>query len=133
MSSSYGGFSIDRFASDYNKKCSRFNSRWWVLGCEKLNSLELSWEGENNWLVPPPNLILECLNKIKNDNFLGVLVIPEWKGAVYWPFVQNLLKNGRIFEIAKLPKNCIQPGRGNNGIFQKVLNFEMLAFGLKIS
>ena len=81
--------------------------------------------------MPPPRLILDCLDKIKNGQCLGVLIIPSWKGATYWPMVKELLNSGRLSEICELPKDCIEPGRGNNGIFNIKLNFNMVAFCLK--
>ena len=52
----YGPFTMDRFATDYNTKCTRFNSRWWCPGTTNINALSHSWAHETNWIVPPPNL-----------------------------------------------------------------------------
>ena len=54
----WGPHTIDRFASYYNCKCPRYNSRWWVPGTEGVNSLDQYWGlPEINWAVPPPRLI----------------------------------------------------------------------------
>ena len=72
-----GPHSVDRFASQLNNKCIRFNSRWWVPGTEAVNAMEESWVGENNWAVPPPRLILNCIRKIENEQADCTLIVPE--------------------------------------------------------
>ena len=54
----WGPFTIDRFATWYNTKCNRFNSRFWNPGCEGINAFSLNWQGENNRVVPPPSQIV---------------------------------------------------------------------------
>ena len=127
-----GGYTIDRFSCDYNRKCPRFNSRWWVPGCEGINALKQNWAGEVNWLVPPPRLIIDCLEKIKSEKCIGTIIIPEWRTASYWPDILNLIEIGRLKEIFKLPRDCITPGRGNNGIFKSILAFDMIALEICI-
>ena len=84
LDSILGPHSIDRFASNYNSKCFRFNSRWWLPGAEAVNALDQCWEGECNWMVPPPRLIVLCLSKLKHDRACGTLVVPEWFSAPFW-------------------------------------------------
>lgn len=131
----WGPHTIDRFASDYNHKCSRYNTRWWVPGTEGVNALDQNWgEPECNWLVPPPRLIPSVLRKLELESAEGTLIIPEWPSAPFYPL---LFENGRrkpfIVGLQKLPRtNIIKAGRGNNGIFVKQpLPFDLLALKLK--
>lgn len=127
----WGPNSVDRFASHFNNKCVRFNSRWWVPGTEAIDALKEKWTGENNWLVPPPRLILNCINKIEMEKANGTLVIPEWRSAPYWPHLFNDQQKLKFYisEIISLPtKNIIDAGFSNNGIFQRnPLSFKMIA------
>ena len=36
----WGPQTMDRFASQYNTKCKRFNSRFWVPGTQGINGLD---------------------------------------------------------------------------------------------
>ena len=81
----WGPFTIDRFATWYNAKCRRFNSRFWNPGCEGVDAFSLNWSGENNWVVPPPNQIVRVWKHFQICKARGALVIPLWKGAVFWP------------------------------------------------
>ncbi|CAC5407830.1 unnamed protein product [Mytilus coruscus] len=51
LNKKWGRYSIDRFASDYNKKCMRFNSKHWCTGTEGIDAFNYAWAGENNWIV----------------------------------------------------------------------------------
>ena len=127
----WGPHSVDRFASHFNNKCVRFNSRWWVPGTEAIDALNEKWTGENNWLVPPPRLISNCINKIEMEKANGTLVLPEWRSAPYWPLLFNDQHKFKFYisEIISLPKkNIIDAGFSNNGIFQRnPLSFKMIA------
>ena len=52
ISTLWGPFTVDRFATWYNTKCLRFNSRFWNPGCEGMDALTQNWHGENSGLVP---------------------------------------------------------------------------------
>ena len=95
----WGSHTIERFASYYNSKCKRYNSRWWVSGTEGVNSLDQYWGSpEVNWAVPPPRLIPNVLEKFQNDNAAGTVVIPEWPLATFYPILisEGLCKRIKI-------------------------------------
>jgi len=82
-----------------------------------------------NWLVPPPTT-LKVIRKMINENASGVLVVPVWKSAPYWPIlnardghssrkVQFFPKVGNIFGGPKRGKHLC---RDNN------VKFDMAAF-----
>ncbi len=78
---------IDRFASDRNKKFPRFNSRYTCEGTEGTDAFTLDWSGETNWLVPPPQLVPRVLDHLKASRARGILVTPFWPSAKFWPFL----------------------------------------------
>ena len=49
----WGPHSIDRFASYYNKKVSRFDSSYWNSGSKIVDTVTADWSDEKNWIVPP--------------------------------------------------------------------------------
>ena len=130
----WGPHTIDRFATHYNSKCKRFNSRVWCPGTEAVNAFDQSWEGEVNWIVPPPRLILRCLQKMRSEKARGTMIMPVWKSGIFWPFVHPT-KHGfaNFVESTKsLPRrNLIKSGFGNNGVFGNIeLPFDMMAIKL---
>ncbi|MEW8548285.1 MAG: reverse transcriptase domain-containing protein, partial [Candidatus Thiodiazotropha sp.] len=131
----WGPHTIDRFATNYNNKCIRFNSRWWVPEAEAVNAFDQDWSNDCNWMVPPPRLISLCFEKIENDQAAGTLIIPEWKSAPFWT---KLIRDDCTFvpyitDFEFLPlKNTISKGKGNNGIFGKEsVQFRMIALKIR--
>lgn len=73
----WGVHTVDRFATHYNKKCVRFNSKYWCTNTECVDAFNACWRGENHWLVPPPNLITKAINKLVTDKAKATLIVPE--------------------------------------------------------
>ena len=95
---------VDRFTNNGNTKTEKNNSKYWSPGTFDANVFTVSWSGENNYLVPPIYLILRVIAHIKRSNCQGMLVLPFWPPAVYWPLITTsktnalpFLANYRIF------------------------------------
>ncbi|KAK3090219.1 hypothetical protein FSP39_010162 [Pinctada imbricata] len=115
----WGPHTVDRFSSDGNAKCSRFNSRYWCRGAEAVNCFSQPWVGETNWWVPPPRLICKTIQKSISEKANGTLVVPEWKSAPFWPL---LYKDGHFASflqdhITFRGKNVTCAGRASIGLF----------------
>jgi hypothetical protein len=136
LNRAWGPFTVDRFATSYNTKCQRFNSKVWFKGTEAVNCFTVNWSGENNWLVPPPSLISEAIKKMSRDEARGVLILPCWKSAPYWPIIfPDGEKASFVSDVYEFPlSGNILPGRGRNGVFSGNYVFDMVAvlidFGL---
>jgi hypothetical protein len=83
----WGLFTIDRFADHLNTKCNRFNSKYFVPGTEGVNSFGQNWASEFNWVVPPVALIPQALLFMLANGSEGVLGIPDWPGARFYPLL----------------------------------------------
>ena len=56
LSTKWSHHDIDRFSSNLNNKCQRFNSKYWVPGTEAVDAFDQDWQGVKNWFVPPPSI-----------------------------------------------------------------------------
>lgn len=128
----WGIHTCDRFATDYNTKCTKFNSRWWCPNTSGIDAFKQFWGNDNNWLVPPPMLVCKTINKLKQDKGKGTLIIPQWQSAPFWPL---LCKGGEwdyfIKGVNKLNSLITERGRGANGIFGGHKTFDMIALRLE--
>ena len=79
---------MDRFANALNKKVTRFYSRFYEVGCEGTDAFNFSWEGEHNWLVPPLKDIPRVISILRGGNVSGVLIVPHWPSAAFWPLLR---------------------------------------------
>lgn len=57
----FGNFTVDRFANYNNCKLGRYYSNFWNPGSEAIDCFTQNWENENNWLVPPVNLVVRAI------------------------------------------------------------------------
>ena len=129
----WGPHTVDRFASDYNSKCIRFNSRWGCPMSEGVDAFKQSWDDEVNWWVPPPRLAARVIDKAIKDQARGTLIVPEWKSAPFWP---KIFQTGKFASFVKdtfvFSSYDIKLGRGNNGIFgSKKQSFTLVALKLR--
>ena len=118
----WGKISIDRFASDINRKSKRFNSRYLCPETEGINAFSFDWSNEVNLLVPPTYLIpraikhfLKSLTKSK-----AILICQYWPLAPFWsllasghdtyfPFVKDVY-------LIENPAACIKLGDNKKSI-----------------
>ena len=87
VSSLFGPFEVDRFASSHTAKCKRFYSKFWCPGCEGVDAFSTSWATAKNYLVPPIHLVARTVSHLEVCRALGVLIIPKWISASFWPFI----------------------------------------------
>jgi hypothetical protein len=127
----WGLHTFDRFAYDYNTKCKTFNLKFWCPGTSGGDAFAQNWPGENNWLVPPPRLVMQCLRNIRGDKCTCTLIIPVWQSAPFWPYLfpEGLCRDKYIFDYFMFrPGVLTKRGRGKNGIFDgRPLRFSLMA------
>ena len=93
ISEIWGKITIDRFANNENTKIEKFNSKYWCPGTSNADAFTISWSGENNCLIPPIYLIPRVIAHIKRSSSKGVLVLPYWPSAAYWPLIATSKTN----------------------------------------
>ena len=83
----WGECTVDAFADHLNAKMPKFYSKCWCPGTSGVDAFAFSWVGEHLWLVPPVYIIHRVIAKLKKDKASGILVLPKWPSASFWPFV----------------------------------------------
>ena len=119
----WGPFTVDRFASNYNKQLQRFNSRFWCPETEAVDSFTQNWSSELNWACPPVSLIISVIRHMSVCKAKGTLIVPRWPSAIFWPLIMP--EPGRFAPfiresliLPKLVQMCI-PGEGQVIVYQK--------------
>ena len=84
--------------------------------------LPMTGQAENSWIVPPPNLICKVINHLQLCNAEGVLVVPKWRSALFWPMLWDENRKYYAYFVKSLveyekPKNFFKPGSDKNSIF----------------
>jgi len=84
-----------------------------------VNAFSISWEGENNFLVPPVYLVPRVLKHMQVSKCEGTLVVPYWPSAIFWPAIVK--ENNSFYEFVKDyrfddSKDCLQLGNHKNAL-----------------
>lgn len=128
----WGTLEIDYFASKHNAKLPVFFSRFWCENTAGIDAFTYNWGGHFGLFVPPVILVVRVLQKMKFCKARGVLVVPKWKTANYWPLIcpENGEFASGIKDLMCLPtsKEFYTPCQNKIGMFGvKNLSFDMLA------
>ena len=89
----FGRFTIDRFSDEKNRRLERFDARFHCAGVENVNTFTSHWGGEFNWWCPPIAMVGEALKHAKLCRSKGVIFVPEWPSAYFWPLITPDGKN----------------------------------------
>ena len=54
-----------------------------------MNAFSVNWKYEFNWLYPPISLIAKVIKHMQFCNGQGVLLVPRWESAYYWPILND--------------------------------------------
>lgn len=76
----WGAFTIDGFASNTNKQCSKY-----------VDTVDLNFE--KAWLNPPFKLIGPTLGYLHRNNWEAVIVIPYWPEAEWFDIWRSMLQD----------------------------------------
>ena len=121
VNSYWGPCSVDCFASYKNHKIPRFYSRFFNPGSLGVDSLAFIWAGETCWLVPPVSLVKNVICHVCFCQCRGILVVPYWPSAPFWPFLVERKGGFRSFVLDSLfvenGKDVYLHGENNSTLF----------------
>ena len=134
LDSLWGPHTFDRFANSENSRCLRFNSKFNCPGSSGVDSLQFDWRSENNWLVPPVDLICESVLHLQANKAFGTLIVPKWKAASFWPLIFNGKNfNAFVKEVVEFKKPANFFCSKTNTMFDRKLQFDVLALKINCS
>ena len=84
----------------------------------------MSWNCENNWLVPPISLVGRAVKHVKASGARATLVVPSWPSAPFWPllFSAESRFTRTVVQVIKFsdPSLIFVQGRNHKSIFGSV-------------
>lgn len=95
--SNFGSPEIDLFATFDNKKCNKYVSRFPEAHALVTDAFTISWGKFFLYAFPPFSIILRVLEKIVQDEALGILVVPDAPSQPWYPFFRSLLTRDPVF------------------------------------
>ena len=85
----YGTSTVDLFADESNFRVKKFFANYRTPSAAGVNAFCHSWDQENAWICPPGKKVIQVVRKIRLTKGKGLLIVPEWPTAVYWPFIMD--------------------------------------------
>ena len=117
ITSIFGKPSIDRFADACNTRLPRFNSRFYSPFSEGVDAFAYNWGHEYNYLVPPLYLVPRVKNYLCLCHAKGILIVPHWPSAYFWPCIGRLLDDDIAVINVLWLGNIFRRGRNKKSLF----------------
>eukprot|EP01052_Picozoa_sp_SAG31_P047538 SAG31_NODE_9558_length_1258_cov_25.253667_2_plen_225_part_00 len=106
----WGTAQVDRFADASSAQLRRFNAAYPCRGCEAVDTYSVDWSHSHSWINPPWNHIARVLYKLRCEPLAsGVLLLPKWETADWWPTLLQLTMDGDIVDV-EFPASAFQRG-----------------------
>ena len=116
LDNKWGPMTIDCFANYYNNKLPRFYSLFNSKGCAGVDAFSFNWAGETCLLVPPVSIVGRVLLHLRLCNSKGILVVPFWPSAVYWPMLMGKFSVYIKDHIRVKGRNVLAHGMNSNSL-----------------
>lgn len=98
VTSAFGPFSVDRFASSHNAKLPRIKAFFWCSGVEAVNAFSQDWGSDGvSFCFSPPHLVARTLQHARACRARIALVVLGWRSAPWWPLLCGSVASGRGF------------------------------------
>ena len=82
---SKASISCDNFASCTNNRCRKFYSKVAAPYSSGIDAFSQDWSKDFNFCCPPVKYISYVIQHLNRTAAQGVIVVPIWPGAVFWP------------------------------------------------
>jgi len=98
-SAEQGPYSVDRFASQHTKLCSRYNSRWADPSAEgEPSAFCHNWTEEHNWVHPPISELDNVALKIRLEPCWATVVAPMWASYSWFRELRSLSESMEVLQ-----------------------------------
>ena len=128
LSSRFGYFDCDYFASEWTHQCPTFFSRYWSPSSAGVDAFAQFWGVGFGFFHPPPISIPKVITKMIEDGARGVLIVPKWESSFWWPTLARAAREGHLRQIFEFSAIFDSPSFVRNTMFRGRPSFDMVAF-----
>ena len=94
LSQKFGPFCLDLFASPSSYLFKPFCSRFLCKEAVAVDAFTIDWSSlTNGFFHPPVGLVTRVLKHAQYVKAEGVLIVPVWESADFWPVIVRLVRN----------------------------------------
>lgn len=120
---------IDLFATRLNAQLPDYVAWQPDPEAKHIDAFTINWEKTYNYLFPPFSLLNGCVQKITQDQAIGIVIAPIWPTQVWFTPLMQLLTRVPLV----LPKNCLKLPVNSNTTLPKNIRLMACRVSGKIS
>ena len=125
----FGLFCLDLFASPFSHLFKPFCSRFLCKDTAALDAFTIDWSSlTNGFFHPPVGLVTRVLKHVQYVKAKGVLIVPVWESADFWPVIVRLVKNEQLIELSRFQPYLEAAQWIESQTFKGRSSFDIVAF-----
>ena len=90
LQAAWGECTVDAFASPATALLPRYWAAGAIAGAEAVDAFSQEWRGEQVWALPPPGLLLQLVQLLKETGASAHVCAPHWPSAAWYPLLLEL-------------------------------------------
>ena len=125
----FGPFCLDLFASPTSFLFKPFCSRFLCKDAVAVDAFTIDWGSlTNGFFHPPVEVVTRVLKHAQFVKAKGVLIVPVWESADFWPVIVRLVRNEQLIELSRFRPTLIAAQWLESNMFRGKSSFDFAAF-----
>ena len=124
----FGPFCLDLFTSPFSYLFKLFCSRFLCKDTAAVDAFTIDWSSlTNGFFHPPVGLVTRVLKHAQYVKAKGVLIVPVWESADFWPVIVCLVKNEQLIELSRFQPHLVAAQWIDSDTFRGKSSFDFVA------
>ena len=125
----FGPFCLDLFASPFSHLFKPFCSRFLCKDTAAVDAFTVDWSSlTNGFFHPPVGLVTRVLKHVQYIKAKGVLIVPVWESADFWPVIVRLVRAEQLIELSRFRPYLVAAQWIESNVFKGKSSFDFVAF-----
>ena len=125
----FGPFCLDLFASPTTFLFKPFCSRFLCKDSVAVDAFTVDWGSlTNGFFHPPVGAVTRVLKHAQFVKAKGVLIVPVWESADFWPVIVRLVRNEQLIELSRFRPTLVAAQWLESDMFRGKSSFDFAAF-----
>ena len=126
---SFGPFCLDLFASPFSHVFKPFCSRYVCKDAVSVDAFTVDWSKlVNGFFHPPVGLVTRVLKHAQFVKAKGVLIVPVWESADFWPVIVRLVGTSQLLQLRRFRPVLLTAQWVESEVFKGRTKFDFVAF-----
>ena len=124
----FGPFCLDLYASPFSHLFKPFCSRFLCKDTAAVDAFTVDWSSlTNGFFHPHVGLITRVLKHAQYVKAKGVLIIPVWESADFWPVIVHLVRAEQLIELSQFCPYLVAAQWIESNVFKGKSDFDFVA------